>query len=149
MNASNSLTQSRPLYSRNGLIALLFQPFLGEMLFLPSDLFFHSYLWLLQLYLSGHITPEIVLNITETVKIYWCISTFFKVLMICLIFQFLRASYALFTFYKISSFCDSILPSRSHEVLPYCLAFFLFCDLLAWTGIVWYQHHSILYQYHS
>ena len=94
MNASNSLTQSRPLYSRNGLIALLFQPFLGEMLFLPSDLLFHNYLWLLQLYLSSHITPEIVLNITKTVKIYWYISTFFKVLMICLIFQFLRASYA-------------------------------------------------------
>ena len=34
----------------------------------------------------------------------------------------------LFTFYKICSFCDSSLPSRSHEVLPYCLALFLFCD---------------------
>ena len=42
MNASNSLTQSRPLYTRNGLIALLFQPFLGEMLFLPSDLLFKA-----------------------------------------------------------------------------------------------------------
>ena len=34
----------------------------------------------------------------------------------------------LFIFYKICSFCDSSLPSRSHEVLPYCLALFLFCD---------------------
>ena len=34
----------------------------------------------------------------------------------------------LFTFYKICSFCDSSLPTRSHEVLPYCLALFLFCD---------------------
>ena len=69
------------------------------MLFLPSDVLFHSYLWLLQLYSSGHITPEIVLNITKTVKIYWYISTFFEVLMIYLIFQFLRASYALSTRY--------------------------------------------------
>ena len=62
--------------------------------------------------------------------------------MICLIFQFLRASFALstryceqkqkrapplfFTFYNF--FFDSILPSRSHEVLPYFLALFLFCD---------------------
>ena len=34
----------------------------------------------------------------------------------------------LFSFYKICSFCDSSLPTRSHEVLPYCLALFLFCD---------------------
>ena len=26
------------------------------------------------------------------------------------------------------SFCDSSLPRRSHEVPPYCLALFLFCD---------------------
>ena len=55
---------------------------------------FHSYVWLLRLYLSSHITQEIVLNVTKTVKIYWYISTFFEVLMICLIFQFLTASYA-------------------------------------------------------
>ena len=92
--------------------------------------------------MSSHITPKIVLNITKTVKIYWYISTFFEVLMICLIFQFLRASYALSTRYceqkqKACSavifdilpfFFDSTLPSRSHEVLPYCLALFLFCD---------------------
>ena len=94
--------------------------------------------------MSSHITPKIVLNITKTVKIYWYISTFFEVLMICLIFQFLRASYALSTRYceqkqkacsavifhilQFFSFFDSTLPSRSHEVLPYYLALFLFCD---------------------
>ena len=93
--------------------------------------------------MSSHITPKIVLNITKTVKIYWYISTFFEVLMICLIFQFLRASYALSTRYckqkqKACSavifhilqffFFHSTFPSRSHEVPPYCLALFLFCD---------------------
>ena len=29
---------------------------------------------------------------------------------------------------KYVRFCDSTLPSRSHEVLPNCLALFLFCD---------------------
>ena len=67
--------------------------------FILLDLLFQSYLWRLRLYLSSHITPKIVLNITKTFKIYWYISTFFEVLMICLIFQFLRASYALSTRY--------------------------------------------------
>ena len=113
------------------------------MAFILLDLLFQSYLWRLRLYLSSHITPKIVLNITKTVKIYWYISTFFEVLMICLIFQFLRASYALITRYceqkqKACSavifhilqffFFHSTLPSRSHEVPPYCLALFLFCD---------------------
>ena len=113
------------------------------MAFILLDLLFQSYLWRLRLYLSSHITPKIVLNITKTVKIYWYISTFFEVLMICLIFQFLRASYALITRYceqkqKACSavifhilqffFFDSTLPWRSHEVPPYCLALFLFCD---------------------
>ena len=69
------------------------------MAFILLDLLFQSYLWRLRLYLSSHITPKIVLNITKTVKIYWYISTFFEVHMICLIFQFLRASYALSTRY--------------------------------------------------
>ena len=71
------------------------------------------------------------------------VYTFFEVLMICLIFQFLRASYALSTryckqkqkacsaviFHILQFFVfDSTLPWRSHEVPPYCLALFLFCD---------------------
>ena len=112
----------------------MFQPFLGEMAFILLDLLFQSYLWRLRLYLSSHITPKIVLNITKTVKIYWYISTFFEVLMICLIFQFLRASYALSTRYceqkqkACSAVIFHILRWRSHEVLPYYLALFLFCD---------------------
>ena len=65
--------------------------------------------------------------------------------MICLIFQFLRASYALSTRYckQKQKACSAVIfhilqfffrfhfaftKSRSHEVLPYCLALFLFCD---------------------
>ena len=35
----------------------------------------------------------------------------------------------LFTVYKICSFRDSMLPSRSHEVLPYCS-----CFVTCWHG---------------
>ena len=113
------------------------------MAFILLDLLFQSYLWRLRLYLSSHITPKIVLNITKTVKIYWYISTFFEVLMICLIFQFLRASLCIkyqvlraqtesvlrrYFSHSTIFFFHSTLPSRSHEVLPYCLALVLFCD---------------------
>ena len=111
------------------------------MAFILLDLLFQSYLWPLRLYLSSHITPKIVLNIYQTVKIYWYISTFFEVLMICLIFQFLRASYALSTRYceQKQKACSAVIfhilqfflfsiPLWSNEVPPYCLALFLFCD---------------------
>ena len=110
------------------------------MAFILLNLLFQSYLWRLRLYLSSHITPDIVLNITKTIKIYWYISTFFEILMICLIFQFLRASYALSTRYceQKQKACSAVIfhilqfffsiPLCLHEVLPYCLALFLFCD---------------------
>ena len=49
-----------------------------------------------------------------------------------------------FTFYKIFSFCDSTLPRRNHEVLPYCLVLFLFCDP-AGMDVVLYTTVKILF----
>ena len=114
MYALNSFTLSRPLYIRNGKIAPLFQSFLGGMLFIKSDLLFHSYVWLVRLYLSSHITPKIILNITKkkSYKRCWYISTLFEVLIICFIFSVAKVpssssinrkhiALLLFTFYKI------------------------------------------------
>ena len=110
-------------------------------------------------------TPKMALNITKKLYIYIyicmyvCMYIYIEILMICLRFQFLTASYASSTRYvkhKQKAYSVVVvhipqnifilwfhLPRRNHEELLYYLALFLFCNLTG-MDIFWYSTVKML-----
>ena len=74
MHAPNSFTQSRTVerqkWSNCTIVVAISR---DKIIFIPSDVFFHSYVWLLWLQSSSHTTPKIAQNL-RYIYIYICIE---------------------------------------------------------------------------